>query len=117
MPIPVHLSYANMDISKLSRYPLSRAFWFLFGIGLGGMSLWGGLQNGLIGETLIGTGLVLLGIQGLLRPVVLSRAGKIGREEMRREVSIGSDLMHGALSLTMAVLLLVGFVLKTLAKM
>jgi hypothetical protein len=101
---------------KFSRYPGSRIFWFLFGVGLGGMNLWSGLRQGLVGESLIGIGLILVGVQGLLRPVVLSRAGKIGKEEMMREVSIGSDVLHGALSLAMAAALVVGFVLKYLVK-
>jgi hypothetical protein len=105
-----------MDTSKFSRYPGSRAFWFLFGLGIGSMGLWSGMQRGLIGETLCGVGLILLGIQGLLRPVVLSRAGKISKEEMTREVSIGSDVLHGALSLAMAATLLVGIVLKYVVK-
>jgi hypothetical protein len=105
-----------MATSKFSRYTGSRIFWFLFGLGLGSLGLWSGLRQGLIGETMIGIGLVLLGIQGLLRPVVLSRAGKIGKEEMAREVSVGSDVLHGALSLVMAAALLVGFLLKYLVK-
>lgn len=105
-----------MNTSKFSRYPGSRAFWFLFGLGIGSMGLWSGMQRGLIGETLCGVGLILLGIQGLLRPVVLSRAGKISKEEMTREVSIGSDVLHGALSLAMAATLLVGIVLKYVVK-
>jgi hypothetical protein len=105
-----------MGTSKFSHYAASRAFWFLFGMGLGSMGLWSGLRQGLVGESLIGIGLLLVGIQGLLRPVVLSRAGKISKEEMTREVSIGSDLLHGALSLAMAAALLAGFVLKYLFK-
>lgn len=105
-----------MDTSKFSRYSGSRAFWFLFGVGLGGLGLWSGMQHGLIGETLCGIGLILLGIQGLLRPVVLSRVAKISKEEMTREVSVGSDVLHGALSLAMAATLLVGIVLKYIVK-
>jgi hypothetical protein len=105
-----------MANQKFSRYAGSRIFWFLFGVILGGMNLWSGLRQGLTGESLIGIGLILVGIQGLLRPVVLSRAGKIGKEEMMREVSIGSDVLHGALSLAMAAALVVGFVLKYLVK-
>lgn len=105
-----------MDTSKLSRYSGSRAFWFLFGTGIGAMGLWSGLGRGLVGETLIGIGLILLGVQGLLRPVVLGRAGKMSKEEMSREVSIGSDVMHGALSLIMAGTLVVGIILKYVVK-
>jgi len=105
-----------MDTSKFSRYTSSRLFWFLFGSVLGGMGVWSGLQQGLIGETMIGLGLILLGIQGLLRPVVLSRVAKMSKEEMTREVSIGSDTLHGALSLVMAATLVVGFVMKYLVK-
>jgi hypothetical protein len=105
-----------MDTSKFSRYTGSRVFWFLFGVGLGSMGLWSGLTQNLVGESFIGFGLLLLGIQGLLRPVVLSRVAKISKEEMAREVSIGSDVLHGALSLAMAAALLVGFVLKYLVK-
>jgi hypothetical protein len=105
-----------MTTSKFSRYTGSRIFWFLFGVGLGSMGLWSGLRQGLVGESLIGLGLLLLGIQGLLRPVVLTRAGKMSKEEMAREVSVGSDALHGALSLAMAAFLLVGFVLKYLVK-
>ena len=106
-----------MTTSKFSRYTGSRLFWFLFGVGLGGLGLWSGLRQGLVGETLIGLGLVLVGVQGLLRPVVLTRAGKISKEEMSRDVSIGSDALHGGLSLLMAGALVVGFVLKYLVKM
>ena len=105
-----------MDTSKFSRYTSSRLFWFLFGSVLGGMGVWSGLQQGLIGETMIGLGLILLGIQGLLRPVVLSRVAKMSKEEMTREVSIGPDTLHGALSLVMAATLVVGFVMKYLVK-
>ena len=105
-----------MDTSKFSRYTGSRIFWFLFGMTLGCMGVWSGLKQGVIGETLIGLGLVMLGIQGLLRPVVLSRVAKMSKEEMTREVSIGSDALHGALSLAMAGLLITGFVLKYLMK-
>ena len=105
-----------MDTSKFSRYTGSRIFWFLFGTILGGAGVWSGLRQGLIGETMIGLGLILLGIQGLLRPVVLSRVAKISKEEMTREVSIGSDTLHGALSLVMAATLVVGFVMKYLVK-
>jgi hypothetical protein len=105
-----------MTTSKFSRYTGSRLFWFLFGVGLGGLGLWSGLRQGLIGETLIGLGLVLVGVQGLLRPVVLTRAGKISKEEMMREVSIGSEALHGALSLAMAGLLIAGFLLKYAVK-
>jgi hypothetical protein len=105
-----------MDTSKLSRYTGSRIFWFLFGMTLGCMGVWSGLKQGIIGEMLIGLGLIMLGIQGLLRPVVLSRVAKMSKEEMTREVSIGSDALHGALSLAMAGLLITGFVLKYLMK-
>ncbi|MGJ9416191.1 hypothetical protein ACHAC9_00285 [Massilia sp. CMS3.1] len=105
-----------MNTNKFSRYTGSRIFWFLFGTILGGMGVWSGLKQGLTGETVIGLGLILLGIQGLLRPVVLSRVAKISKEEMSREVSIGSDALHGALSLVMAATLVVGFVMKYLVK-
>ena len=106
-----------MTTSKFSRYTGSRLFWFLFGVGLGGLGLWSGLRQGLVGESLIGLGLILVGVQGLLRPVVLTRAGKMSKEEMTREVSIGSEVLHGALSLAMAGLLIAGFVLKYIVKM
>lgn len=105
-----------MATSKFSRYTVSRLFWFAFGAILGGMGVWNGLRQGLIGETVIGLGLILLGIQGLLRPVVLSRVAKVSKEEMTREVSIGSDTLHGALSLVMAATLVVGFIMKYLVK-
>ena len=105
-----------MATSKFSHYTASRLFWFLFGSILGGMGVWSGLRQGLIGETQIGLGLILLGIQGLLRPVVLSRVAKMSKEEMTREVSIGSDTVHGALSLLMAAALVVGFVMKYVVK-
>ena len=105
-----------MDTSNFSRYTGSRIFWFLFGMTLGGMGVWSGLKQGALGEALIGLGLITLGIQGLLRPVVLTRVAKISKEEMTREVSIGSDALHGALSLAMAGLLIAGFVLKYLVK-
>jgi uncharacterized membrane protein len=105
-----------MDTSKFSRYSGSRIFWFLFGTILGGAGIWSGLRQGSIGEAVIGFGLILLGIQGLLRPVVLSRVAKINKEEMTRQVSIGSNTLHGALSLLMAAVLVVGFVLKYLVK-
>ena len=105
-----------MDTSKFSHYAGSRVFWFLFGTILGGMGVWSGLKQDAIGETVIGIGLILLGIQGLLRPVVLTRVAKISKEEMTREVSIGSDTLHGALSLVMAAALVTGFVLKYLIK-
>ena len=106
-----------MDTSKFSRYTGSRIFWLLFGLVLGGAGVWSGLTQGLKGETLIGLGLITLGIQGFLRPVVLTRIAKISKEEMTREVSVGSDALHGALSLAMAGLLIAGFMLKYLMNM
>ena len=70
----------------------------------------------LVAAVLCGVGLILLGIQGLLRPVVLTRVAKIRKEEMTREVSIGSDVLHGALSLAMAAALLVGIIMKYVVK-
>lgn len=101
-----------MTTSKLSRSLPFRLFWLGFGLLLGVPQLMDGIMYGMKGELFFGIGMLLVGVRGFLRPVVLSRALAMKRDDAAAEVSIGSPALHGLLSLAMAGALFTGLAIK-----
>ena len=97
--------------AKLKRSLGSRLFWLGFGLLLGLPQLADGIRYDLNGELFFGIGMVLLGIRGFLRPVVIGKALRMQPGDVD-EVSIGSPALLGALSLAMALALVAGLVMK-----
>lgn len=102
--------------SKLSRSLGSRLFWLGFGLLLGLPQLLDGIRYNLNGELFFGLGMLLLGLRGFLRPVVLGRALRMQGPAASEDVTIGSPALLGALSLAMAAALVAGLVLKFMAQ-
>lgn len=98
--------------AKLSRSLGSRVFWLGFGLVLGLPQLVYGMREGLTGELFFGLGMLLLGIRGFLRPVVIGRALRMQRQDGADDISVGSPALLGALSLAMTAALVTGLVLK-----
>lgn len=97
---------------KLKRSIGFRLFWLLFGLLLGVPQILDGLTYNLNGELYFGIGMLLVGIRGFLRPVVLGRALAMKRDERAAEVSIGTPALHGVLSVAMAASLIAGLSIK-----
>jgi hypothetical protein len=98
--------------TKLKRSLVFRLFWLSFGLLLGVPQLMDGILYNMKGELFFGIGMLLVGIRGFLRPVVLSRAMAMQRDAAASDVSIGSPVLHGVLSIAMAAALITGLVIK-----
>ncbi|WP_020654096.1 hypothetical protein [Massilia niastensis] len=101
-----------MSTSKLSRSLGSRLFWLGFGLLLGLPQVADGIRYHLNGELYFGVGMLLLGIRGFLRPVMIKKALTMKHDGEAEEISIGSPMLHGALALAMTAALVTGLVLK-----
>jgi hypothetical protein len=101
-----------MITSKLKRSLGFRLFWLGFGLLLGIPQILDGIKYNLNGELFFGIGMLLVGIRGFLRPVVLGRALAMTRDDAAAESSIGSTALHGLLSLAMAASLVTGLAIK-----
>lgn len=97
---------------KLKRSLVFRLFWLGFGLLLGVPQLMDGILYNMKGELFFGIGMLLVGIRGFLRPVVLSRAMAMKRDAAAADASIGSPVLHGVLSIAMAAALITGLVIK-----
>lgn len=97
---------------KVRRSLLSRLVWLAFGLILGVPQFLFGLQNGANGELLFGLGMILIGVRGFLRPVLLSvMKGKL-RPGQSDDVSIGSAALHGVLTLAILLGVVGGMLIK-----
>ena len=101
-----------MMTSKLKRSLASRLFWLGFGLLLGVPQVLDGIKYNMNGELFFGIGMLLVGIRGFLRPVVLGRAMALKRDDSAEASSIGSTAVHGVLSLAMAASLFAGLAIK-----
>jgi hypothetical protein len=101
-----------MITSKIQRSLGSRLFWLGFGLLLGIPQVLDGIKYNMNGELFFGIGMLLVGVRGFLRPVVLGRALAMKRDDAAAESSIGSTALHGALSLAMAGALIAGLAIK-----
>jgi hypothetical protein len=97
---------------KLKRSLGFRLFWLGFGLLLGVPQLLDGIMYGMKAELFFGIGMLLVGIRGFLRPVVLGRAMALKRDDSAEASSIGSTAVHGVLSLAMAASLFTGLAIK-----
>lgn len=98
--------------TKLKRSLGFRLFWLGFGLLLGIPQLLDGILYDMKGELFFGIGMLLVGIRGFLRPVVLGRAMALKRDNAADESSIGSTGMHALLSIGMAANLVAGLAIK-----
>jgi len=98
--------------SKLKRSLPFRLFWLAFGLLLGVPQLLDGIMYNMKGELFFGIGMLLVGIRGFLRPVVLGRAMALKRDDAAAESSIGSTGLHALLSIGMAASLIAGLAIK-----
>lgn len=97
---------------KLQRSLVFRLFWLGFGLLLGVPQLLDGIHYGLNGELFFGIGMLLVGVRGFLRPVVLGRALAMKRDDAAADTSIGSPVLHAMLSVAMAGALITGLAIK-----
>lgn len=97
---------------KLKRSLGFRLFWLAFGLLLGVPQLLDGILYNMRGELFFGIGMLLVGIRGFLRPVVLGRAMALKRDSAADETSIGSTTLHALLSIGMAASLITGLAIK-----
>jgi len=101
-----------MMMSRLKQALGFRLFWLGFGLLLGVPQLLDGIKYNMNGELFFGIGMLLVGVRGFLRPVVLGRALALKRDDAAANSSIGSPALHGVLSLAMAGALFTGLAIK-----
>lgn len=97
---------------KVKRSLLGRLLWLAFGLLLGLPQLWFGLQHGAKGELLFGIGMLIIGIRGFLRPVLLSAMRGRMQPGQNDDISIGSPALHGLLTLVILIGVVGGLVIK-----
>ena len=101
-----------MDWSKLRHSTGARVLWLMFGLLLGLPTLNNGFATGSTADLCFGVGMVLVGIRGFLRPVMFGKALKMEQDPQTAQLSIGSPMLHGALSLVIFIALTAGIVIK-----
>ena len=105
-----------MDWSKLRISLGARILWLALGLFLGLPSLSIGLDRGSTADLCFGLGMSLVGVRGFLRPVMLGKALKMEQDPATSQVSIGTPMMHGGLSLVIFILLTTGIIIKFVLK-
>ncbi len=101
-----------MDWSRVRIATGARVLWLVFGLLLGLPTLNNGLQTGSTADLCFGIGMVLVGVRGFLRPVMFGKAMRMELDQRTAQVSIGTPMLHGALSLVIFVALTAGIVIK-----
>ena len=105
-----------MDWSKL-RYAFgARILWLAFGLLLGLPTLFNGLARDSTADLCFGIGMILVGVRGFLRPVMFGKALKMEQDPKTAQVSIGTPMLHGGLSLVIFIALTAGIVIKYVMK-
>lgn len=105
-----------MDWSKLRLSTGARIFWLMFGLVLGVPTLLGGLANHGTADLCFGIGMILVGVRGFLRPVMFGKALRMEQDPQTAQVSIGSPMLHGGLSMVIFIALTAGIVIKYVIK-
>ncbi len=105
-----------MDWSRLRLSTGARILWLAFGLLLGGPTLVNGLQTGGTADVCFGIGMLLVGVRGFLRPVMFGKAVRMEMDPRTAQVSIGSPMLHGGLSLVIFAALTAGIVIKYVIK-
>ena len=106
----------QMDWSKLRLSTGARIFWLVFGLVLGVPTLSNGAATGSTADLCFGIGMILVGIRGFLRPVMFGKALKMEQDPKTAQVSIGSPMLHGGLSMVIFIALMAGIVIKYVMK-
>jgi hypothetical protein len=105
-----------MDWSRLRISTGARILWLVFGLLLGGPTLGNGIQTGSTADVCFGIGMLLVGVRGFLRPVMFGKAMRMEMDPRTAQVSIGSPMLHGGLSLVIFIALVAGIVIKYVLK-
>jgi hypothetical protein len=105
-----------MDWSRLRLSTGARIMWLLFGLVLGLPTLANGVSTNTTADLCFGIGMVLVGVRGFLRPVMFGKAVRMEMDPRTAQVSIGSPMLHGGLSLVIFVALVAGIVLRYVLK-
>jgi hypothetical protein len=105
-----------MDWNRLRISTGARILWLVFGLLLGGPTLSNGIQTGSTADVCFGIGMLLVGVRGFLRPVMFGKAVRMEMDPRTAQVSIGSPMLHGGLSLVIFIALVAGIVIKYVLK-
>ena len=105
-----------MDWSRLRVATGARILWLALGLLLGAPTLSNGLQTGSTADLCFGIGMILVGVRGFLRPVMFGKAVRMEADPRTAQVSIGSPMLHGGLSLVIFIALTAGIVIKYVLK-
>lgn len=105
-----------MDWSRLRISTGARILWLALGLLLGGPTLANGVQTGSSADLCFGIGMLLVGVRGFLRPVMFGKAVRMEMDPRTAQVSIGSPMLHGGLSLVIFIALTAGIVIRYVLK-
>ncbi|BDT59261.1 hypothetical protein MasN3_27550 [Massilia varians] len=105
-----------MDWSRLRLSTGARILWLAFGLLLGMPTLVNGLNTHNTADLCFGIGMVLVGVRGFLRPVMFGKAVRMEMDPRTSQVSIGSPVLHGGLSLVIFAALTAGIIIKYVLK-
>jgi hypothetical protein len=105
-----------MDWSRLRLSTGARLLWLGLGLALGVPTLINGIAVASTADLCFGVGMILVGVRGFLRPVMFGRAIKMEQDPRTARVSIGSPMLHGALSMVIFIALMAGIVIRYVLK-
>jgi len=105
-----------MDWSRVKIATGARVLWLVFGLVLGFPTLSNGLQTNNTADICFGIGMLLVGVRGFLRPVMFGKAMRMELDPRTAQVSIGTPMLHGGLSLVIFIALTAGIVIKYVLK-
>lgn len=105
-----------MDWSRLRISTGARVLWLAFGLLLGLPTLVNGLNTQNTADLCFGIGMVLVGVRGFLRPVMFGKAVRMEMDPRTAQVSIGSPMLHGGLSMVIFLALTAGILIKYVLK-
>ncbi|QOY96673.1 hypothetical protein IM543_13255 [Massilia sp. UMI-21] len=105
-----------MDWSRLRLSTGARVMWLALGLLLGLPTLANGLSTHNTADLCFGIGMILVGVRGFLRPVMFGKAVRMEMDPRTSQVSIGSPMLHGGLSLVIFAALTAGIVIKYVLK-
>ena len=105
-----------MDWSRLRIATGARILWLALGLLLGGPTLVKGIEAASTADLCFGTGMILVGIRGFLRPVMFGRAVRMEADPRTAQVSIGTPMLHGGLLLVVFIALSAGILIRYVLK-
>ncbi|CAN7398025.1 hypothetical protein [Massilia sp. LjRoot122] len=90
--------------------------WLALGLLLGLPTLANGVSTDNTADLCFGIGMVLVGVRGFLRPVMFGKAVRMEMDPRTAQVSIGTPMLHGGLSMVIFIALTAGIVIKYVLK-